>query len=200
MIVTDLGKPVTLNNVGIQRFEDTSSSKLEMQILLSALKTLQNQHFKIMVYTDSQTIVGLLERRKRLEQTAYRNKQNKLLNHYQLYKEFFGLLDQMDCSFVKVKGHLKTYQKDCIDKCFTIVDRAARKNVGFGKCQRAFSSRVGAGSVGQSGSCAAGLAHGGPREARVFLPSRRGPEVAHLGAAHRLFLEDGQTGPQREPA
>ena len=113
--------------VKVKRFDQTSSTKLELQTLLWALTSIQSLGKKIVVYTDSQNIIGLPGRRSRLEQNNYRSKKNKHINNYKLYQAFFQLLDQLNCEFIKIKGHKVSHQKDELDKLFTIVDRASRK-------------------------------------------------------------------------
>ena len=112
--------------VKVRRFENTSSTKLELQTLLWALRDIQALGCKVTVYTDSQNIMGLQGRRGRLEQNDYRSKKNKRLKDYKLYQEFYRMTDQLDCEFVKVRGHRVSNQKDDIDKLFTLVDRASR--------------------------------------------------------------------------
>ena len=112
--------------VKVRRFEHTSSTKLELQTLLWALSDIQALGSKVIVYTDSQNIMGLQGRRDRFEQNDYRSKKNKRLNHYELYQTFFRMVDQLDCEFVKVRGHQALKQKDDIDKLFTLVDKASR--------------------------------------------------------------------------
>lgn len=112
--------------VEVKRFEHTSSTKLELQTLLWAFDEVHVSGSKLKVYTDSQNIIGLPGRRDRLEQNDYRTRNNKRLNHYELYQEFYHLFDQMDCEFVKVKGHKTSNQQDNIDRIFTLVDRASR--------------------------------------------------------------------------
>jgi len=113
--------------VKVKRFENTSSTKLELQTLIWALDEIQGTSRKVIVYSDSQNIIGLLGRRKSLEQNDYRSKKNELLNNHELYREYYKIMDQMDCELVKVKGHLLSIQKDDIDRLFTFVDRASRK-------------------------------------------------------------------------
>lgn len=113
--------------IKIRKFENTSSTKLELQTLLWALSEIKADGKKLVVYTDSQNIVGLEGRRSRLENNGYKSKKNKLLNNHDLYQAFFKLIDMMDCRFVKVRGHKISNQKDYIDKIFTLVDRASRK-------------------------------------------------------------------------
>jgi len=113
--------------VKVRRFEHTSSTKLELQTLLWALSDIQALGSRrVIVYTDSQNIMGLQVRRDRFEQNDYRSKKNKRLNNYELYQEFYRMTDQLDCEFVKVCGHQVSKQKDDIDRIFTLVDRASR--------------------------------------------------------------------------
>jgi len=113
--------------VKVRRFEQTSSTKLELQTLLWALSDIQTSGSKVIVYTDSQNIIGLPQRRERLEQNDYRSNRNRHLNNFELYQKFYQLIDQLDCQFIKVRGHQVTKQKNDIDQLFTLVDRASRK-------------------------------------------------------------------------
>jgi ribonuclease HI len=114
--------------VNVRRFEHTSSTKLELQTLLWALSEINalGSKVKVMVYTDSQNIIGLPGRRDRFEQNDYRSKKNKRLNNYELYQEFYRMTDQFYCEFVKMRGHRVSNQKDDIDRLFALVDRASR--------------------------------------------------------------------------
>lgn len=115
-----------MQKVKLKRFEDTSSSKLEIQTLIWALSEILHFEGKITVYTDSQTIVGLHGRRNRLEKNDYHSKSGRQINNHELYREFFKLSDQISCEFIKIKGHKKTEIKNQPDRIFTLVDRAAR--------------------------------------------------------------------------
>ena len=112
--------------VKVKRFKHTSSTKLELQTLLWALSDIKALGKKVIVYTDSQNIIGLQGRRERFEKNDYRSKKGKRLNNYELYKKFYRIMDQLDCKLVKVRGHKVSKQKDDIDKLFTLVDRASR--------------------------------------------------------------------------
>ena len=114
-------------SVKVKRFEHTSSTKLELQTLLWALNDIQALGRKVILYTDSQNILGLQGRREQFEQNDYRSKKNKRLSNYELYQEFYRMIDHLDCELVKVRGHQVSNQKDDISKLFTLVDRAARK-------------------------------------------------------------------------
>lgn len=115
--------------VKVRRFEHTSSTKLELQTLLWALSEIDALGRKVSVYTDSQNIVALPQRRERLEHNDYRSKQNRRLKNQALYQEFYKMTDYLDCEFVKVRGHQGACQKDDIDRLFTLVDRASRNGL-----------------------------------------------------------------------
>ena len=97
--------------VKVRRFEHTSSTKLELQTLLWALSDIQALGRKVIVYTDSQNIMGLQGRRDRFEQNDYRSKKNIRLHNYELYQEFYRMIDQLDCELVKVRGHQVSKKK-----------------------------------------------------------------------------------------
>jgi ribonuclease HI len=128
LYISESGIPLDMftSQVKVKRFENTSSTKLELQTLLWALSDIQLERRKLIVYTDSQNIMGLQRRRDQLEQNDYHSKNDKRLKNYELYQEFFRMTDQLKCSFVGLKGHKKSNQKDEIDRLFTLVDRASR--------------------------------------------------------------------------
>ncbi len=128
LAVTEYGLSIDLmkERVKVRRFDHTSSTKLELQTLLWAFSDINALGKKVIVYTDSQNIMGLKGRRERFEQNNYRSKKNRLLNNYELYQEFYRMTDQLNCEFVKVRGHQASNQKDDIDRLFTLVDRASR--------------------------------------------------------------------------
>jgi ribonuclease HI len=112
--------------IKVKRFDQTSSTKLELQTLLWVLRVIPKSTSNLTIYTDSQNIIGLPARRERLEHQDFCSSSGKTLNHADLYREFYHLTDQLNCIFVKVRGHQPTQTKDIIDRLFTLVDRAAR--------------------------------------------------------------------------
>ncbi|MDY3200224.1 MAG: RNase H family protein [Arcobacter sp.] len=109
-----------------KKFENTSSTKLELQTLLWALDEIENKNYLIEVYTDCQNIINLKDRREKLEKNEYKSSQGKLINNHELYKLFFEKSDKLDLVFIKVKGHKKNSLKDEIDTIFNLVDKASR--------------------------------------------------------------------------
>jgi ribonuclease HI len=128
LLISDDSKPLELlkEDVKTKMFKDTSSTKLEVQTMLWALKDISLKKEDFIVYTDCQNIIGLADRRKRFETNNYLTKKGKLIANHELYKEFYKLTDILNCKFVKVKGHKESKKKDEIDKIFTLVDKASR--------------------------------------------------------------------------
>jgi len=114
-----------VTHVEIKKFENTSSTQLELETLLWALESIEIIT-ELNIYTDCQNILGLPSRREGLEQRNYFSKTGKPIKHALLYKKFFTLTDKFPCKFIKVKGHKKSNLKDEVDKLFTLVDRASR--------------------------------------------------------------------------
>lgn len=110
-----------------KKFENTSSSKLEIETLLWALNDIDIKDSIIEVYTDCQNIIGLENRREKLEKNNFQTSSGKLIGNYELYKDFFGKLDELNLTFIKVKGHKKNSLKDELDTIFNLVDKASRK-------------------------------------------------------------------------
>ena len=119
------------DKVKVKRFEKTSSTKLELQTLLWALHEMialaHDDEMSMTVYTDSQNIVSLPGRRLRLEQGNYLSRNNKRLANHELYQEFYRLITNLSCCFVKVAGHRASGKKDKVDKLFGLVDQASRR-------------------------------------------------------------------------
>ncbi|MCW3786947.1 ribonuclease HI [Plebeiibacterium sediminum] len=116
------------SQVKLNQFTDTSSTKLELENLLWGLSLVTEKGFsKIIVHTDSQNVLSLLNRRKRLEDNNYQTKGNKQVNHHQLYKAFFEFYDTYHIEIVKIKGHQPGRDKSTLESIFTLVDRASRQ-------------------------------------------------------------------------
>ncbi len=119
------------DTVKVKRFEQTSSTKLELQTFLwsvsEAIALANEKDITLTIYTDSQNIIGLPGRRARLEQSNYFSSKNKRLNNYELYQEFYRLTSGLKSEFVKVVGHQASSKKGEIDRLFGLVDQASRR-------------------------------------------------------------------------
>jgi ribonuclease HI len=120
-------QPVSPNNIQIQYFDNTSSTRLELQILLHALHSVENNAGILRVYTDSQNIINLPKRRARLEAQNFCSAKGAPLKNAELYKSFYVMSDKFNLNLIKIKGHKPNYQKAFVDRCFSFVDKAARQ-------------------------------------------------------------------------
>ncbi len=116
------------NEIQIARFDNFDSIvQLELETLLWSLQDTKIQG-QLTIFTDSQNISNLPGRRNKLQARAMKStKTGQLLKNAEQYARFFNLLDQLQFSVVKVKGHMKKTEKGAIDNIFSLVDRAARK-------------------------------------------------------------------------
>ena len=117
---------VSKQDVKIKKFYDTTSTKLELQILIHALENLPEKAKKIIAFTDSQNIISLKARREKLEHKDYASKKRKKIKNYLLYKKFYKLTDAIKCNVLKIKGHKKDSKKNEFDNIFALVDKASR--------------------------------------------------------------------------
>ncbi|MDD5773657.1 MAG: ribonuclease H [bacterium] len=122
------------DEVKVRKFESTSSTKLEIETVLWALEELEKSYkikdieCNLLIYTDSQCIDGLLNRRNRLEYFGFKSSRTKNeLHHAILYRKFYDLSDRIKFEIVKLKGHSKVVSKDLLHKIFSNVDKGARK-------------------------------------------------------------------------
>lgn len=121
---------LTLNatpNIHLKKFTQTSSTRLELEVLLWALNDKLLQDTPVEIFTDCQNILNLKQRREKLEQNHFKSSKGKLLKNHLLYKEFYALTDILECQFIKVKGHKASDKKGEIDKLFNLVDKSSRK-------------------------------------------------------------------------
>jgi ribonuclease HI len=117
------------DSLKFNQFSDTSSTQLEIETALWALEAFANTSNEALhLYTDSQGVAGLLERRPRLEATEFISKKTQReLNHAPLYRRFYALYDDMNFQVTKVAGHQPKATHDTIQRLFSIVDQGARK-------------------------------------------------------------------------
>lgn len=131
-------KPEEVNSRAVAKslhffeFEDTSSTKLEVQTaiaslnhLISELKSIDTYH--IILITDSQCVAELPERREKLEKKNFvSSATNEPHQHTELYKEFYELMDRLHFEVQRVPGHLKSNEKETINVIFSIIDKEVR--------------------------------------------------------------------------
>jgi len=114
-------------------FENTSSTRLEVQTLIWALdeieKTvLKKNRIRLQVYTDSQCISGLPGRRSKLLSCGFiSQKTGQSLKNADLYRAFYECQDRFGFTIIKVAGHIRASSRDTVHHIFACVDQEARK-------------------------------------------------------------------------
>ena len=127
-----IDKLTILNHMVFRTFNDTSSTKLELQTALWAMEEClgKKSNTVFTLYTDSQCISGLLKRRKRLEMNNYLSKRtSSLLKHAILYKSFYALFDKSEFNIKKVTGHKPSNLHNTVHRIFSYVDKEVRKQL-----------------------------------------------------------------------
>ncbi|MCP4677076.1 MAG: hypothetical protein GY854_16490, partial [Deltaproteobacteria bacterium] len=122
-------------------FKEKNNGRAELRGIIFALETLIKEtgrpdiggnlkNRRINLYTDCQSAVHLLKRRKRLESTNFVSKKTKkTLSNADLYKQFFILYDKITPNLFWVKGHSPKKDRDLIQRNFSRVDKTVRKKL-----------------------------------------------------------------------
>lgn len=124
--IKDVAADEIAQRIVSQRFTDTSATKLEVQTAIWALNNAKPVPTRL--YTDSQCIVRLPQRRAKLEQTNYiSGAKGEPIRHAELYQEYFNLRDRLGFEEIKVSGHSDYRYQDTLHRVFHYVDREARR-------------------------------------------------------------------------
>lgn len=129
----EIEKSSVSEHLMLKRFEDTSSTRLEVQTVLWALhdcrERLKDQApYALRIYTDSQCISGLSKRRSKLEANAFLSrKTNRPLKNASLYRDFFKLSDELGFEVIKVAGHTRAHSRDTVEQLFSLIDKGVRR-------------------------------------------------------------------------
>ena len=129
--VQDLGVPTKSlsENIRSEPFERVTSTELELRTLLWAIDECKYAARKATVFTDSQNITGLTDRRYRLEKSNFLNARGDRLKLADLYEEYFRLLDEYAFDVCKVRGHSRKSERREIERLFSFLDRRVRKKL-----------------------------------------------------------------------
>jgi len=117
----------------LRRFEDTSSTKLEVQTVLWALEeycigSAGSAPAKLHLYSDSQCVEGLLSRRARLERSGFKCRGGtRLLKNASLYGKYYEFHDRLMFDVTKVAGHAPSRFRNTVQRIFSFIDQKVRK-------------------------------------------------------------------------
>ena len=110
---------------------DTTNQAMELTAVLSSLQFLEVKDIrptKISVYTDSQYVYRLPERRATLEKRKFCNRRGEKLPNWKLVEQLYSYLDKYDIQFHKITAHQRPGVSPESDRLRT-VDKAARQLV-----------------------------------------------------------------------
>jgi len=152
-------KSEVADRVKVRRFEDTSSTKLEIQTVLWALEEYRNGPEmpgpgKLYLYSDSQCVSGLLKRRPGLFAGDFLSKRSKRpLRNSTLYRAFYEFHDELGFEVIKVRGHSRTRPNDSAHRIFSFVDKEARKALRLWTVELADGGKDSSGKVHDESWC-----------------------------------------------
>jgi ribonuclease HI len=120
------------DNIRAKRFEVGASTTLELLTALWAIEECRSdpQPCRISLYSDSQCIAGLIQRRRRLEAKGFlSNNTGQPLANAGLYRRFYALHDELAFEVIKVPGHTLSGSHTAVQRIFSFVDRKAREEL-----------------------------------------------------------------------
>lgn len=89
---------------------DTTHNRMEIQAVLEGIAHIKVQNIpydSIEIYTDSQYVIGIADRKNRLQANNFYTKKGTLLPNVDLLKAMINYIETEPLKFVKVKAHLK---------------------------------------------------------------------------------------------
>lgn len=90
--------------------QDTTHNRMELTAVIDAIKYISLNISNVLgvhIYSDSQYVVGLTERKQKLSNDDFITKKGNKLQNADLMKELWLLEDSLDVTFEKIKAHQK---------------------------------------------------------------------------------------------
>ena len=126
---------VTVDSVTVEIIKETNNIRCEIKSVLKAMEFYQSQYLQEPqspphLYTDCQTIVGILSRRVQLEKKQFLSQRTGLeLANADLYRALYQNFDRLEPEIHWIKGHQSGPTVDLKRKYFKLVDQAARRKL-----------------------------------------------------------------------
>ena len=89
---------------------NTTHNRMELLSVIKAIEYIESQkltHCKINIKSDSQYLVGLIERREKLKASNFLTKKGISIQNPDLVKIITHYIETLNVDFIKVKAHLK---------------------------------------------------------------------------------------------
>lgn len=105
IIFTATGKKVLAETV-----DDTTHNRMELSAVIKGMEYIKNNYpgiTTIKLFSDSQYVVGLPERKEKLSIAGFSTKKGNDIQNADMVKELFEHLSTLSVKFIKVKAHQK---------------------------------------------------------------------------------------------
>lgn len=108
---------------------DTTHNRMELSAVINAIRYTDDNKLiaPIVVYTDSQYVSLMPERKEKIKQKNYRTNQGTMMQNADLVETLINQIETHDIRFIKVKAHQKN--SDSVTLLNTEVDKLARELV-----------------------------------------------------------------------
>jgi len=108
---------------------ETTHNAMELLAVLKALDYLKEKNItftKVEIISDSQYVVGILDRKEKLKQANFLTKKNNPIRNVDLVKQLIEKIETLPIFFTKVKAHQKKTSEVNYNR---VVDKLARAEV-----------------------------------------------------------------------
>lgn len=99
--------------------ENTSNNRMELMAVIKALEALKRKDYPVVVYSDSAYIVNCFRQKWYVSwmKNGWKNKKKQDVKNKDLWQRLFDLVELLDFSIYKIKGHLSPSSKQ-VDKWY----------------------------------------------------------------------------------
>lgn len=116
------GEMITLNGLEL----NTTHNRMELVALIKSIEHIKNEIDKnsvINVYSDSQYLIHLIERKEKLRAASFKTKKGKSVQNEDLVKKLYLISDTYNINYIKVKAHQKKNQLENLNRVVDIESR-----------------------------------------------------------------------------
>lgn len=119
------------DKIQYQQYHSKKSTWSEIQTVIHALHAVPASVASIEIYTDCQSVCDLAGKRKeKLEKNHFMTRAGRELQHADLYKAFYALIEKYQVKVIKIKGHNPaSKQLSWQERVFAVLDKVSRKKL-----------------------------------------------------------------------
>lgn len=116
------GEMITLNGLEL----NTTHNRMELIALIKSIEHIKNEidkNSEINVYSDSQYLIHLIERKEKLRSASFKTKKGKSVQNEDLVKKLYLISDTYNIKYIKVKAHQKKNESENLNRVVDIESR-----------------------------------------------------------------------------